>query len=167
MSSNDNAIICSPPLSFPLFAQTGQSLARMLQSGDTLLLTGDLGAGKTTLVQEIAKGLNVGQDQYVSSPSFALLHEYTGLLPIYHMDLYRLSDEDDVEAAGLTEYLGNGLCCIEWPDRLGAFIPDDRLEIAIEICNEETRSLKCMPHGSKWQSRIQQLHALINSITYE
>ena len=75
-------------------------------------------AGKTTLTQSIAQGLEVPEDQYVSSPSFALLHEYPGRIPLFHLDCYRLAGEEDVEGAGLADYIGGpGLTVIEWPDR--------------------------------------------------
>ncbi|PIE59997.1 MAG: tRNA (adenosine(37)-N6)-threonylcarbamoyltransferase complex ATPase subunit type 1 TsaE [Desulfobulbus propionicus] len=139
--------------------KAGSLLAVVVEPGDILLLTGELGAGKTTLVQSLARALGVGDDQYVSSPSYALLHEYSGNLPLYHMDLYRLTGEDDVEAAGLVDYLDHGLCCIEWPDRLGSFTPDDALKIELQISGEHTRNLKIMPHGSSWQYRAQELAA--------
>ena len=97
-----------------------KELAAQLQPGDVLLLYGSLGAGKTTLTQLLASFLGVGENEYVSSPSFSLVHEYQGRLPIYHMDLYRLGGEDDVEASGLLEYFDDqGVVVVEWPERLG------------------------------------------------
>jgi tRNA threonylcarbamoyladenosine biosynthesis protein TsaE len=131
------------------------ALAAVLEPGDTLLLQGELGAGKTTLTQLLARALGVGEEQYVASPSFALLHEYTGRLPVFHMDLYRLSDEDDVEAAGLLEYFElQGVCVVEWPDRLGSLTPDSRLEIRIEHRPFEARQFTLFPRGDAWQQRM-------------
>lgn len=141
-------------------------LATLFIPGDTLLLQGELGAGKTTLVQAIAHGLGVGEDQYVSSPSFGLLHEYFGSLPIYHMDLYRLEDEDEVEAAGLNEYLeGEGVCCIEWPDRLGMFTPKEFLEVELLYSGADTRSLEFKAHGKTWLERLSELRGVIDSFS--
>lgn len=135
-----------------------KALARFIEPGDTLLLYGELGAGKTTLTQMLAMALGVSEDQYVSSPSFTLQHEYMGHIPIFHMDLYRLRDEEDVEAAGLLEVLGqNGVCIIEWPDRLGTLIPDARLDIRIEQKPDASRRLVLTPHGPSWVARMKRI----------
>jgi len=133
-------------------------LASLLYPGDVLLLHGPLGAGKTTFTQALARELGVGDDQYVSSPSFALMHEYRGRLSIAHMDLYRLADEDDVEAAGLLDYLGQeAVTIVEWPERLGALTPNARLEIGIEPMDATHRRLRLMAYGALWQERFMQL----------
>lgn len=132
-------------------------LASLLLPGDVVLLYGDLGAGKTTLVQLLAKGLAISDDQYVSSPSFALLHEYSGKYSVNHMDLYRLSGEEDVEEAGLLDYFNNSsICIVEWPDRLESNIPDEFLKITI-TGREERRTLLLEGVGEKWGSRLEQL----------
>ncbi len=136
------------------------ALTPILAPGDIIFLQGELGAGKTTLTQHLARALGVGEDQYVSSPSFALLHEYSGRLPVYHMDLYRLTDTEDVEAAGLLEYLEQqGVTLIEWPDRLGTLVPADRLEIHIEILPDGGRQLILEPWGDSWQQKIGRIAA--------
>jgi tRNA threonylcarbamoyladenosine biosynthesis protein TsaE len=133
----------------------GRQLGRIARKGDIILLHGDLGAGKTTLTQFIAQGLEVPKDQYVSSPSFALMHEYPGRLPLFHMDCYRLSGEEDIEGAGLADYIGGpGLTVIEWPDRLGSLQPEERLDITLKAVNETARVCLLQPHGDSWQSRI-------------
>lgn len=130
-------------------------LAGMLHPGDVLLLFGPLGAGKTTFTQILARELGVGEEQYVSSPSFALMHEYRGRLPIAHMDLYRLAGEDDIEAAGLLDYLGQeALSIVEWPERLGDLTPQNRLDILIEPVDAMLRHLRLTPHGKDWQDRF-------------
>lgn len=146
-------VICHTPEELPRLAD---ALAAVLEPGDLLLLRGELGAGKTTLTQALAHALGVGEDQYVSSPSFALVHEYTGRLPIFHMDLYRLRDEDDVEAAGLLDYFDRpGLCVVEWPNRLGSQIPDDRLDIGIEWAPLNGRRFLLAPAGVSWRRKIE------------
>lgn len=143
-------------------ADLAAALAFVLAPGDVILLQGGLGAGKTTLTQYLAHALGVGREQYVASPSFALLHEYSGRLPVYHMDLYRLSDEEDVEAAGLLEYLDQqGVTIIEWPDRLGGQTPADRLEVEIRIGANEARQLTLQPWGEPWRQKLRRMAEIL------
>lgn len=145
-------VLCRTPGNLQPLAE---AVASVVEPGDILLLRGELGAGKTTLTQMLARALGVGEDQYVSSPSFALLHEYMGNIPIFHMDLYRLRDEEDVEAAGLVDALTQqGVCIIEWPDRLGSLTPDVHLDINIQQDTESSRCLVLTPHGSSWEERM-------------
>ncbi len=135
----------------------GLRIGQLLIPGDILLLTGDLGAGKTTLTQSIARGLMVPEKYYVTSPSFALLHEYPGRYPLYHLDCYRLSGEDDIEAAGLSEYLETrtGVCVIEWAARLGSLTPEQYLEVQLVVLKEDTRQVTIGWHGERWSQRIE------------
>jgi tRNA threonylcarbamoyladenosine biosynthesis protein TsaE len=138
------------------------ALAAVLEPGDVVFLQGELGAGKTTLTQYLARALGVGAEQYVASPSFALLHEYSGRLSVYHMDLYRLGDEEDVEAAGLPEFLEQqGVAIVEWPARLGTLVPADRLEIHIQIEAEKTRRLTLEPWGEQWRHKLSRIAATL------
>ncbi len=134
----------------------GRMLGSLLRAGDVLLLFGGLGAGKTTLTQAIAQGLAVPDEYYVSSPSFALLHEYPGRYPLYHMDCYRLTGEDDIEGAGLLDYLesSDGVCVVEWPERLGTLMPEDCLIITLEAGSGEERRLDINAQGPGWQKRL-------------
>ena len=143
-------------------AQVGKGLGLIAQPGDVILLDGDLGAGKTTLTQAIALGLSVSEEQYVTSPSFGLMHEYLGRIPLYHMDFYRLAGEDDIEGAGLMDYIGGpGLAVIEWPDRLGSLRPHDRLDVTLTILNETERRFVFTPRGAGWQARMEQLRTTL------
>jgi len=136
----------------------GRWLGQQGRIKDVILLSGDLAAGKTTMTQSIARGLEVPEDQYVTSPSFALLHEYQGRIPLYHMDCYRLSGEDDVEGAGLIDYIGgSGLTVIEWPDRLGSLCPEQHLDISLTRVDESKRTCSIMFYGSSWENRFRQL----------
>ena len=131
----------------------GLALGKLARAGDIITLEGDLGAGKTTLTQAIGAGLGVPPEQYITSPTFAIMHQYPGRLPLYHMDLYRIGDED-FYALGLDEYLyADGLCVIEWPHRLED-LPSDRL--AIELCFAgditEARTARLTPLGA-WRDR--------------
>ncbi len=135
----------------------GLQIGRLLVPGDVLLLTGDLGAGKTTLTQSIARGLDVPDEYYVTSPSFSLMHEYPGRCPLYHFDCYRLSGEDDIEGAGLSEYLEttSGVCVIEWASRLGSLTPDNALTIRIILLPGERRRMVFQSDRASWMQRLE------------
>ncbi len=112
-------------------------LAQRLSPGTVILLFGDLGAGKTTFVQGLAKGLGVPEDYYVSSPTFALINEYPGRLPLYHVDLYRLEPED-VEELGLPELAERGIMVVEWAEKLPFSFPRV-IRVEIEVLSPEER----------------------------
>jgi tRNA threonylcarbamoyladenosine biosynthesis protein TsaE len=117
----------------------GKKIGRILKKGDILGLTGNLGAGKTTIIQGIARGLGVDSKQYVRSPSFVLAHQYEGKLPIYHMDLYRLN-ANEIADLGYEEYIfGNGVCIIEWADKIGKIPAKEWLHIDIEFLQEDNK----------------------------
>ncbi len=133
----------------------GIALGKYAIPGDVVCLDGDLGAGKTTLAQAIAKGLEVLDSCYVTSPSFAIFHEYPGRLPMYHMDFYRLQDYTEVEDLGFEEYFYlSGLTVIEWSERAYEILPESRLHIKIEIKNELERIITCTCIGGHWQERL-------------
>lgn len=123
--------------------QLGALLGENAEAGGVYCLNGDLGAGKTTLTQFIAKAMNLDGDHYVSSPSFAILHEYPGKVPLYHMDFYRLYDSDDVIALGFEEYFyKDGLCVIEWSERASDILPDEQLTITLTLVGSEKRNVE-------------------------
>lgn len=128
--------------------QFGTLLGKYAGPGDIICLDGDLGAGKTTLSQAIARGLGVPETCYVTSPSFAIMHEYAGRLPMYHMDFYRLQDADDVADLGFEEYFYlEGLTVIEWSMRAIEILPQNRLKINILLNNDLSRTLQCEQEG--------------------
>lgn len=134
----------------------GRLLGQTAEPGDVICLCGDLGAGKTTLTQAIAQGLDVPEQEYVTSPSFAIFHEYPGRMPLYHMDFYRLSSADEVLAMGLDEYLYlQGLTVIEWSERAEELIPPARLKIYLTIGPEESRIIKADLGTGGWQQRYE------------
>ena len=138
----------------------GRYLGETAHPGEVITLAGTLGAGKTTLTQAIGHGLQVPESCYITSPTFSLLHEYPGRLPLFHLDLYRLSDETEVEDLGLLEYLyGTGLTVIEWPDRLGSLMPEERLHIELILLSETARLAEITGHGKAWQEKIAVLQA--------
>lgn len=136
----------------------GLILGEIATAGDVICLEGDLGAGKTTITQSIALGLGVGSDQYVTSPSFAILHEYFGRIPLYHMDFYRLGGEDEVIDLGFEDYFyGEGLTVIEWPSRAYDLIPEDALTLTMNV-DDEKRLITLACNGqSSWVEKISTL----------
>lgn len=132
----------------------GASLAKLLLNGDVLALWGELGSGKTCLVKGICKGL--GTKEEVTSPTFTLINEYSNHCPVYHFDFYRLDSEDDIYGLGYEEYFyGNGICLIEWADRVQCFLPEDRIDVfltgAYETGRENTRYVKIEIRGKRAQ----------------
>lgn len=105
--------------------------ARALEAGDVVCLNGDLGAGKTVFVAAAARALGV--EEYISSPTFTIVNEYSGRMPVYHFDAYRIADADEMEEIGFDEYIyGGGVCIIEWSCNIEAALPEDRYSITIE-----------------------------------
>lgn len=115
----------------------GLELALLLEAGDVIALTGDLGTGKTTLTKAIARGLGIRSN--VTSPTFNIVKEYrTGRLPLYHFDVYRLGDPEELVDIGVDEYLyGDGVCVVEWADIVYDLLPEDALWISIEGGEED------------------------------
>jgi tRNA threonylcarbamoyladenosine biosynthesis protein TsaE len=126
----------------------GARLGRAALPGDLILLRGDLGAGKTTLTQGIARGLGV--TSAVNSPTFTLIKEYAGRLPLYHVDLYRLDALAEIEALGIEDYLERGgVCVVEWADRAAPLWPADWLRIDLGAESERTRRLIVAGAGTR------------------
>lgn len=120
----------------------GRLLGSLARPGDVMCLDGNLGAGKTALAQAIARGLEVPDTCYVTSPSFAILHEYEGRMVMYHMDFYRLQDATEVEDLGFEEYFYlDGLTVIEWSARAMDILPHERLVVEIVVNDDLTRTL--------------------------
>ncbi len=125
-----------------------EKLGRLLQAGDVLLLEGDLGAGKTTFSKGIAKGLGV--ERNVNSPTFTIMKEYMGRIPLYHMDVYRLGE--DGEDLGFDEYFeGEGVCIVEWAHLIEEQLPLERLEISIFHDSECGRRFEFLPFGTRYE----------------
>ena len=123
----------------------GAEIGRKAVAGAVIALTGDLGAGKTTLTKAIAAGLGV--EDVITSPTFNIVKEYdTGRLPLYHFDVYRIGDEDEMYELGYEEYFyGEGVCVLEWADLIPELIPEEAIRINIEYGKEEgERIYKCM-----------------------
>src|SRR6187402_2718942 len=124
----------------------GRALGAVAQPGDLVCLWGDLGAGKTHLAKAFGAGLGVTET--ITSPSFILMAEYEGRLPLFHIDLYRLADATDALAGGLIDDRQSaGVTLIEWPDRLGAALPAERLDVIIDGAGDEPRTITLLAHG--------------------
>lgn len=121
----------------------GEELGRTLKAGDIVALIGDLGTGKTCLTQGIARGVGIAQGEVVSSPSYIIINEYNGKIPIYHIDLYRLESFAEIAELGLSEYINSdGICIIEWAERIAEGLPDNCIKVKIVWEDENTRSIK-------------------------
>jgi len=127
----------------------GARLGRLLQAGDILLLSGELGSGKTCLVQGIGRGLAVREP--VTSKSFVLLGEYQGRLTLYHGDLYRLEDPLEAEELALTECCADGALVVEWADRAWEVFPPEHLLVRLEIVGVSERDLTLAAHGERYE----------------
>jgi tRNA threonylcarbamoyladenosine biosynthesis protein TsaE len=120
----------------------GKSIGMWITSGTVLALSGDLGSGKTSFVQGLARGLEVPDDYYITSPSYTLINEYPGRLPLFHIDLYRISDITELEDIGFYEILcGNVVVAIEWADKIGNGLLPGPINIHFEITRNETRKI--------------------------
>ena len=119
-----------------------QTLGKLINQPLIIALAGDLGSGKTAFVQGLAKGLEVPDRYYVTSPTFTLINEYPGRYPLVHVDLYRLENIDGLEDIGLDEMLnGQAVLAIEWADKLADALPAEHLLVTLEIIDDDCRTL--------------------------
>ena len=120
----------------------GVKIGKLLKKGDVVALSGEFGAGKTTLIKGIASGLGVRDTRYVNSPSFVIVKEYKGKLPVYHFDIHRLDAIPDLETIGYEEFFyGDGVTLIEWADKIKENLPEKYLDIHLAIKNQSTRAI--------------------------
>ncbi|CUN10578.1 MAG: tRNA (adenosine(37)-N6)-threonylcarbamoyltransferase complex ATPase subunit type 1 TsaE [Turicibacter sanguinis] len=131
------------------------AIGKWVKSGMILTLEGDLGAGKTTFTKGLAKGLDIKRN--VNSPTFTIIKEYQGRLPLYHMDVYRL--ENGADEIGLDDYLyGEGVCVIEWASMIEDLLPNERLDIKIFRDGEFERRIELLPIGSEYETVSEELN---------
>ena len=138
--------------------ELGARFGEMLPAGSLITLTGELGAGKTTFTQGLAKGLGIKGK--VTSPTFNLMKVYKdGRLPLYHIDAYRM--EGILQDLGFDEYVeDDGICVIEWADFMSYILPEDRIEICLEINDDDTRSIIVKSEGARYSEVIEKICTL-------
>ena len=135
----------------------GTKLGKILKSGDIICLNGDLGAGKTTLTKSIGLGLDV--KEYITSPTFTLINQYRGRLPVYHFDEYRLENADELYDLGFDEYFyGNGVCIIEWADKIENLLPKERLVLDIKKGKDiDERVINITAYGNRYIELLKEM----------
>ncbi len=132
----------------------GERIGKILLPGDVVALTGELGSGKTVLTKGIARGLGI-KGNPVRSPSFLLIKEYSGKIPLFHFDLYRLKNPEELNSIGYEEYFsGKGVVAIEWAERAKNFLPEEYLEIALSILNKNGRKISLRKKGESIKKRL-------------
>ncbi len=135
----------------------GELLGRLARPGDVLLLVGTLGAGKTCLVQGMARGLDIHDS--VTSPTFTLIREYRGRLSLYHVDCFRIDNPQETDELGLEDYLiGTGVCVIEWADKVMEALPPEHLMVNIQYAGDRDRTLRLQAHGPRYEQLLDELH---------
>jgi len=136
----------------------GRELGKRLMPGDFIALIGDLGSGKTHFVQGVAEGDDTPTDVCVASPSYTLLNEYSGRIPLYHFDLYRLSGDGDIQELGFEEYFyGDGVCLVEWAERLDQELPAENLRILFSCLDDTSRKIDFLCAGSRYEMLVKDL----------
>jgi tRNA threonylcarbamoyladenosine biosynthesis protein TsaE len=138
----------------------GEALGRLLEGGDVVGLSGELGAGKTCLAQGLALGLGVAPDVPVTSPTFTLVGQYPGRVEMRHADFYRVDHYARLEDAGFADLLDRkGVLVVEWPERFPAALPRERVEVAIEIVSEQERCIRLAGVGERAAGIVGRLRA--------
>ncbi len=151
--ATERSVVCLDPAST---SALGVALGAVARPGDLICLWGDLGAGKTHLAKAI--GLGLGVTATITSPSFILMAEYDGRLPLFHVDLYRLADAADALAGGLIDDRQSaGLTLVEWPERLFEALPADRLDVLIDGSGDEPRAIRLRAIGPRYGPYLESL----------
>ena len=136
----------------------GEKIGRMLDSKLIICLSGELGSGKTAFVQGLAGGLEVPEKYYIASPTYSIIHEYPGRIPLFHIDLYRIKGKDEIHETGLYEILDRfGIFAIEWPEQLLNGLPADFIEMRFEITDDDKRKINVTAHGAKSAELVKKL----------
>ncbi len=135
--------------------QLGQFIGEVLKPGSVIGLCGELGTGKTHLIKGLARGLGVDDRYYVTSPSFTIINEYPGRIPLNHFDLYRLEEMDQMEELGYEEYFyGEGVTVIEWAEKVLPLLPENRLMIEITHLSENRRKFRITGLGDPYRDIV-------------
>jgi tRNA threonylcarbamoyladenosine biosynthesis protein TsaE len=142
----------------------GAALGAVLRPGDVVLLAGDLGAGKTTFAQGVAAALGV--DGPVTSPTFTIVHEYDGRIPLVHVDVYRLETLAELHDLGFEEIVDDArVTLVEWGDMVAQALPTDRLLVRLElVVDDDERFVTFVPHGARWRERMGTLERAVSAL---
>jgi len=147
--------------------ELGNLLGQLLAPGDVVALIGELGTGKTCFTRGIARGLGIDKRIQVVSPSFTIINEYDGPLPLYHFDFYRIETTAQMLGLGYEEYFfGTGITVIEWGEKVQEFLPDEH--ITVHFCyqeDEESREIKIKGHGTRFVPRMRRLEGVVTKTT--
>lgn len=136
----------------------GRKLGKLAQGGEIIGLVGELGAGKTCFVRGFAEGIGVGKEAWVRSPTFTLINEYSGRVPVYHIDLYRVAKPDEQDGLNLREYLyGDGVSLVEWFEYLPAEEVDEYLEVSLTHLGGAKRELTFVARGERYERLLKEL----------
>lgn len=139
----------------------GYAIGRLLRGGEVLALIGELGAGKTALVRGIVAGLGIPAAS-VTSPTYLIVHEYQGRIPVVHIDLYRLQRPEEIETIGLSDYFTDDVVvAIEWADRFPQLLPKDRLEVRFAHRTRTTRRARVEAQGSRSRSLLARIKKIV------
>ena len=139
----------------------GEEIGKLAKSGDLLAFYGELGAGKTCFIQGISRGLEV--KDYVTSHSFTIINEYTGTIPIFHFDLFKLSKVEEILELSYKEYFyGEGLTVIEWAEKIEQFLPKEHLKIDIKFKDRYQRIISFIPQGDRFNNFLVELSRIEN-----
>ena len=140
--------------------ELGERLGRLLKGGETICLMGELGTGKTCLVQGIVKGMGI-HSETATSPTFTLHHQYRGRISLHHLDLYRLQQPDELETLGLLDLMEDpeSVLVIEWAEKAAGLLPKSRLEIQIRWQKENSRVFEIHAVGEHYRDLIKELQA--------
>lgn len=129
--------------------ELGRHVGALLEQGAFLALRGELGGGKTCFTRGVVEAIAPESAHLVASPTFAIMNHYPGRLPVYHFDFYRMRDEDDIAELGFMEYLnGEGVCIVEWSERLESLLPTDHLRITFHHAGDERRRIAIETRGA-------------------
>lgn len=138
--------------------QLGAGIGSLLQPGSFLALQGDLGGGKTCLTRGVVSSLAPQSNGLVASPTYAIMNCYPGNIPVYHFDFYRLAGDDDISELGFEEFFyGDGVCVVEWSERLVELLPADVLTLLFEYAGDDCRLITITSSGQKSDNVIERL----------
>lgn len=147
---------CIEALSEKDTEEIGKKLGKLVRPGDVLCLVGDLGTGKTTFTKALAKGLEIEDD--VTSPTFTIVQEYEGRIPLYHFDVYRIEDVSEMEDLPYEEYFyGDGVCVIEWAEMIQEILPKDYMKIQIQYLKDQRRKICFETTNAYYQKLVEEL----------